>query len=69
MRAVGEGQVPPGVRTADVEPVWITESHRVPIRSRDGHRDLIASPDIGTAEPGIPGRVAVDHGRGRFQPQ
>ncbi len=51
MGAVGEGQVPSGVRAADFEPLGIFEDRGVPVRSGDGYRDLVTGPD-----PGLAGR-------------
>jgi hypothetical protein len=65
MRAVREGQMPSGVRTADIKNVGLAEDGRVPVRSGDGHRDLVTGPDAGAAEPDLPGRVPVDDRRGR----
>jgi len=38
VRAVGEGQVAPGVGAADDEGIGLTEDRRVPVRRGDGHR-------------------------------
>ena len=69
VRTVREGQVAGGVRPADLEGVRIVEDQGIPVRSGDGHRDLITGPDPGPAKLRVAGRVAVDHGCGRFQPQ
>jgi len=69
VRAVGEGQVTGGVRPPDLEGVRIAEDPGIPVRAGQGHRDLVTGAYPGAAELSVAGRVAVDHGRGRFQPQ
>ena len=64
MRAVREGQMTSGVQTTDVENVGLAEDSRVPVRSGDGHRNLVTGPDADAAEPDLPGRVPVDDRRG-----
>ena len=69
MRSVREGQLAVRVRPADLEGVRIVEHPGVPVRAGQRHRDLVPGPDPGSAELRVAGRVSVDHGRGRFQPQ
>src|ERR1700721_4007193 len=69
VRAVGEGQVLGSIGPADVEPIRVGEYRRVPVRARDRHRDLVSGADLGAAELGVAGGVAVDHGRGGLPPQ
>ena len=69
MRTVREGQVAGGVRPSDLECVRIVEDPGIPVRAGQGHRDLVTGCDPGPAELCVAGRVAVDDGRGRFQPQ
>jgi hypothetical protein len=69
VRTVREGQVAGGVWPADLECVRIAENPGVPVSAGQGHRDLVAGRDPGPAELCVAGRVPVDDGSGRFQPQ
>jgi hypothetical protein len=62
VRAVGEGEVQPRVRAADVESVRVGEDRRVASRACQRHADQITSPDRGRADPGVAGRTARPRG-------
>lgn len=69
MRPEGEGQVPGGVGTADVECAWIGEDRGITVGRGDGHCHLVTRPDGGARQRAAGGRVPVDDGRGGLEPQ
>ena len=59
----------PALETEDVEPVRVAEHRRVPVGGGQGDAHPVPGPDHGAADRGVPGRVPVEQGGGRFQPQ
>jgi hypothetical protein len=69
MRALGEGQVVARTRPSHVEPVRLGVCRRISVGGRDRQPDEIPVVDPGMPQIDLLGRVAIDHGRGRLQPQ